>query len=139
MIKIRGQDCWGSGHYDAPRDGGKRKHKGVDLENHTNEAIEAFESGVVSKIGWPYSPEDPEKGHYRYIEIVCNPNIRHRYLYCEALVQVGNDVEKGSIIGWAQDLGTAYPGITQHVHFGLIENGKRINPTGWLKKCGYLK
>ena len=138
-MKIRGQDSWGSGHYDAPRDGGKRKHKGVDLVNHTNEAIEVFEAGVVSKVGYPYSPEDPETGHYRYIEIKCSPNIRHRYMYVEHLVQAGDIVEKGSIIGWAQDLNTAYPGITQHMHFGFIENGKRIDPTEWLKKCGYLK
>ena len=135
---VRGRDSWGEGHYGASRDGGKRKHKGVDLENHTNEAIEAFEAGVVSKIGYPYSPEDPEKGHYRYIEIKCGPNIRNRYMYVEHLVQVGDSVEKGSIIGWAQDLNTAYPGITQHMHFGFIENGKRIDPTEYLKKCGII-
>ena len=136
---IRGQDSWGAGHYGASRDGGKRLHEGVDLENQVNEAIEAFESGTVSKVGYPYSPEDTKTGHYRYIEIVCSTATRHRYMYSENLVQVGDIVEKGSIIGWAQDLGTAYPGITQHMHFGLIENGKRIDPTGWLKKCGYLK
>ena len=136
---MRGQDCWGSGHYDASRDGGKRKHKGVDLENQVNEAIEAFEAGVVSKIGWPYSPEDPKTGHYRFIEIKCNSDIRHRYMYVEHLVQVGDMVEKGSIIGWAQDLGAAYPGITQHMHFGLLKNGKRINPTEYLKRCGILE
>ena len=135
---IRGQDSWGSGHYDAPRDSGRRLHKGVDLENQVNEAIEVFESGTVSKIGYPYSPEDPEKCHYRYIEVICSTTTRHRYMYTESLVQAGDRVEKGSIIGWAQDLDTAYPGITQHVHFSIIENGKRINPTGWLKKCGYL-
>ena len=137
-MKIRGIDNWGAGHYGASRDSGKRKHRGVDLVNHTNEAIEAFEAGTVSKIGYPYSPENPETGHYRYIEIVCNPNIRHRYMYTEHLVQVGDSVEKGSIIGWAQDLGAVYPGITQHVHFSIIEDGKRINPTGWLKKCGII-
>ena len=137
-MKIRGLDNWGAGHYGASRDSGKRSHKGVDLVNHTNEAIEAFESGTVSKIGYPYSPEDPEKCHYRYIEIICSATTRHRYMYTESLVQAGDIVEKGSIIGWAQDLGTAYPGITQHVHFSIIENGKRIDPTGWLKKCGII-
>ena len=138
-MKIRGYDKWGAGHYGAPRDSGKRLHKGVDLENKVDEAIEAFEAGVVSKVGYPYSPEDPKTGHYRYIEIVCSTATRHRYMYSESLVQVGDSVEKGSIIGWAQDLGAAYPGITQHMHFSIIENGKRINPTEYLKRCGILE
>ena len=132
-MKIRGYDGWGSGHYGAPRNGGRRKHRGCDYVNHVNEAITAIEAGTVSKIGRPYSPKSAKKRHFRYIEISYAPNIRHRYFYVESLVQIGDSVEKGQIIGWAQDLNEVYPGITQHYHLEIIKNGRRIDP------CGYLK
>ena len=136
---IRGQDSWGSGHYDAPRDGGKRKHLGIDIINHVNEAVCAYEAGRITKIGYPYNQDGGEKSFYRYIEISCADNTRHRYFYVDPLVQVEQRVEKGDIIGSAQDLSVVYPGITQHVHFSIIENGKKINPMEYLRKCGYLK
>ena len=47
---IRGQDSWGAGHYGASRDGGKRKHLGIDIINHVNEAVCAYENGRVTTI-----------------------------------------------------------------------------------------
>ena len=136
---IRGWDSWGSGHYDAPRDGGKRKHLGIDIINHVNEAVCAYEAGTVTKIGFPYNQDGSKKAFYRYIEITCTDHTRQRYFYVNPLVQIEQVVEKGDILGSAQDLGIVYPGITQHFHWEIIENGKRIDPTEWLKKCGYLK
>lgn len=130
-MKIRDYDKWGAGHYGAPR--GKRKHRGVDYVNHVNEAVECFEGGEVTKIGFPYSQKSAKKRHFRLVEIMVSHAISHRYFYVEALVQVGNIVEKGQIIGWAQDLDVVYPGITQHVHFEVKKNGRHINPTEYLK------
>lgn len=128
---MRGYDKWGSGHYGAPR--GRRKHRGCDYVNHVNEAVEAIEGGTVSKIGFPYSQKSAKKRNFRYVEISCAPNIRHRYFYVESLVQVGDIVEKGQVIGWAQDLDAVYPGMTQHYHLEIIKNGRRIDPTCLIK------
>ena len=138
-MKIRGVDRWGAGHYGASRDSGKRKHLGIDIINHVNEAVCAYEAGTVTKIGYPYNQDGSKKAFYRYIEITCTDNTRQRYFYIEPLVQIEQVVSKGDILGSAQDLGIVYPGIVQHVHFSIIENGKRIDPTGWLKRCGILE
>ena len=132
-MKIRGNDNWGAGHYGASRDGGKRKHRGIDIINHVNEAVCAYENGTVTKIGYPYNQDGGEKAFYRYIEISCADNSRHRYFYVDPLVQVEQRVKKGDIIGSAQDLAVVYPGIVQHFHFELIIKGRRIDPTEYVR------
>lgn len=130
-MKIRGYDKWGSGHYGAPR--GRRKHRGCDYVDHVNEAVSAFEAGEVTKIGFPYNQRSAKKRNFRLVELRISPAIVHRYFYVESLVQVGDMVEKGQILGWAQDLDAVYPGITQHVHFEVKKNGRHINPVEYLK------
>ena len=132
-MKIRGKDSWGAGHYGASRNSGKRKHRGVDYVNHFGEAVEAFQGGEVTKIGFPYSQRNAKKRHFRLVELRITPAIVHRYFYVEALIQVGDLVEKGQILGWAQDLNKVYPGIVQHVHFDIKKNGRFINPVEYLK------
>jgi murein DD-endopeptidase MepM/ murein hydrolase activator NlpD len=138
MIEIRGSDGYGSGHYGAPRKG--RKHSGIDIVIHKNEAITAFEDGTVSKIGFPYNPNDAKKGHLRYIEITVASNDRHRYFYVDAFFSVGDVVERGDIIGYAQGLTEIYPGITEHIHFEVMKPGKGKqfrDPVEVLKGLGY--
>lgn len=132
-MKIRGQDSWGAGHYGASRDGGKRLHKGVDYVNHFGETVEAFEAGEVTKIGFPYSQKNAKKRHLRYVELRITPAIVHRYFYVEALVQAGQMVKAGEILGWAQDLKKIYPGIVQHVHFEIKKNGRFIDPMEYME------
>ena len=135
MIKLRTHDKWGFGNFHAPR--GSRLHNGVDIINVPNEAIVCFEPGHVSKIGYPYA--DSNKSHYRYIQIDTDSSDMHRYFYVESLVQVGDEVEAGSIIGWAQDLSVVYPGITQHLHFEVkLKDGSFIDPVEVLKGLGYV-
>lgn len=134
MIKLRGSDCWGCGYYQAPR--GERKHNGIDLICHANEAIVAFEGGEVSKIGLPYS--DPDKSHYRYVEITVDDGNRHRYFYTAPLVDVGDVIERGQIIGSSQTLTNTYPGMTQHCHFEVKKpNHAFTDPVSVLESLGY--
>lgn len=138
MIKVRGSDRHGAGHYGAPRKG--RKHSGIDIVIHKNEAITAFEDGTVSKIGFPYNPNDAKKGHLRYIEITVTSNDRHRYFYVDAFFSVGDVVERGDIIGYAQGLAEIYHGISEHIHFEVMKPGKGKSfrdPVEVLKGLGY--
>lgn len=138
MIKIRGTDRHGAGHYGAPRKG--RKHSGIDIVTHKNEAITAFEDGKITKIGFPYNPNDAKKGHLRYIEITVASGDRQRYFYTDAFVSVGDVVERGDIIGYAQGLAEIYPGITEHVHWEVMKPGKGKqfrDPVKVLQDLGY--
>jgi murein DD-endopeptidase MepM/ murein hydrolase activator NlpD len=127
---IRGKDCHGSGAFDAPRSGG-RKHRGVDPICKAGIDINPVIPGIVTKIGYPYNPEDEKKGHLRYVEVKMDDSstdLRLRYHYIKPTVQVGDEVNLSTIIGFSQDLTKIFPGITPHVHFEVIENGKYINP-----------
>jgi murein DD-endopeptidase MepM/ murein hydrolase activator NlpD len=141
MIKLRGTDCFGSGAYGASR--GSRKHNGIDITENdgflivANASVIAYEAGEVTKLGYPYNPNDDKKGNYRYVEITSN-GYRLRYFYIGLLVEVGDDIERGQTIGWSQDLECVYPGITQHVHFEIKDpDGKFIDPVAYLKDLGY--
>lgn len=138
MIKIRGQDRWGAGYYGAPRSG--RKHQGIDVIIHKDEAVTAYECGTITKYGFPYNPNDPKKGHLRYIEITADNGDKYRYFYVEPLLLVGDTVKRGDIIGYAQGLSDIYPGITSHFHFEIMKPGRGRSyrdPVEALMNLGY--
>lgn len=116
--RVRGTDRWGSGAYGAPR--GDHTHHGVDFAVDRGSAICSLRPGRVSKIGYPYPPSNPHKGHYRYVEILCG-EYRFRYFYVHPLVQLHQEVEIDQPIGIAQGLTMVYPGITDHVHFEVMD------------------
>ena len=92
---------------------------------------------MVTKLGYPYSPEDEVKGHLRYVEVDLDGN-RFRYFYINPLVQVGDKVWPQTILGTSQDLTEIYPGITQHVHFEIIgPDGDPIDPQRMLPLLGW--
>ena len=123
----RGQDCHGAGAYHAPR--GDRTHIGVDKACYKDSLILAVSGGLVTKIGYPYDPSHPKKGHLRYTEITDRDGLRLRYFYVKTLVQKGEKVTKGQIIGKAQGLSEIYPGIIDHIHFEILtENSRECNP-----------
>jgi len=137
-IKIRGQDRWGAGHYGAPRSG--RRHQGIDIVVHRNEAVTAYDDGKITKIGYPYNPDDAKKGHLRYLEVTVSNGDRHRYFYVDAFFTVGDLVERGDIIGYAQGLSDVYPGITQHYHWEVMKPGRGRSyrePVEVLTNLGY--
>jgi hypothetical protein len=116
---IRGTDAYGSGRFGAVRDGGKRKHHGVDYVVAPGDWVEAPIAGVVTKYGYAYR----RNTDLRYIEIR-NPEtgMRARVLYVDATVADGAAITAGEIIGTAQNLADRYPGgITNHVHVELTD------------------
>lgn len=128
---IRGTDCHGSGAYGAKR--GKRRHNGIDLACFKGSLIKSLTHGIVNKLGYPYNPSDPKKGHLRYVEVGLDGN-RYRYFYIDPCVAVGDIIEPGMIIGEAQGLCDIYKGITDHIHFEHINaTGAFSDPEGLLK------
>ena len=124
--EVRGQDTQGAGWFHAPR--GNRLHNGVDLVCEARESIHCFVPGVVTKIGYPYSPDvHPTKGHLRYIEITTDGN-KFRYFYVKPKVVVGQIIGLNQNIGISQDLTKIYPGITQHFHFEVRNTKDRVVP-----------
>jgi len=124
-LDIRGCDKQGCGHFGASR--GTRKHNGIDLVCLTGDDIQSPVNGIVTKIGYPYGAED--KLHIRYVQVTCG-DYDFRVFYIKPMVEVGQLVNTNSVLGFAQELGCFYPGITEHVHLEIKDkNGCYVDPT----------
>lgn len=136
MIKIippqRTWDKFGGGAFGAPR--GDRKHMGIDLACWEGSSITTPHAGKVTKIGFPYNPDDPKKGRLRYVEILEQDLYRCRYFYVFPSVSPGDIVHPGDIIGTAQGLTKIYPGITDHFHYEVKKGGSFVDPNEYLRK-----
>ncbi len=119
----RAHDAYGEGAFGASRDGGSRRHEGVDFIAEAGQAVVAPVSGYVTKIGHAYAGDNDLK----FVEIT-NPAIRYavRVFYVDPTVQVGDTIALGRAIGTAHSLQRKYPdGMTDHVHLEVLGRGGR--------------
>lgn len=124
----RGTDSHGNGAYGARRK--NRKHQGYDLAAWPKTIVLAGVSGKISKIGYPYLPDDTPKGRLRYIEITTTLTYKVRYFYVQPSVVLGEIVQLNQPIGAVQDLMAVYGwDMTPHIHLEVIgPNGKHMDP-----------
>jgi murein DD-endopeptidase MepM/ murein hydrolase activator NlpD len=118
-------DSYGDGEFGARRDGGERRHEGVDYAADPGQPVEAPMSGYVTRIGYAY----PGDTRYEYVEID-NPALGYstRVFYVDPQVREGQAVRMGQSIGTAHSLQPRYPGITDHVHLEIARaNGRRLD------------
>lgn len=111
----RGVDVWGQGRYGAPRDGGKRIHKGADFVCIPGQDIVSPINGVVVREKIPYST----KSHGVLFGglLIKNSHCEITMFYFEPLREILRmPITKGQVIGKAQDIGLRYPGIIPHIH-----------------------
>lgn len=122
----RGLDAYGEGEFGARRDGGVRRHVGVDYVARAGQTVAAPISGYVTKIGYAYAGDQTLK----FVEIT-NPALRvaARVFYVNPAVQEGQAVAMGRPIGTAKSLQRKYPGgMTDHVHLEVFDRrGVRID------------
>jgi murein DD-endopeptidase MepM/ murein hydrolase activator NlpD len=118
-LEVRGCDSQGCGHFGASR--GTRKHNGVDLVCDLDTPINSPISGMVTKIGWPYG--DKDKQHIRYVQVTSG-DYDFRVFYINPAVEVGQMVSTDSVLGFSQELGCFYQGITEHVHLEIKDKNE---------------
>lgn len=117
----------GSGRFNAPRSGGRR-HKGVDFLVVPGSPIYSPITGRVTREAIPYDGDTTYKG----CEIVGSgafSGFRVKMFYMIPTA-VGDNVQRGQVIGYAQDIRVKYaPGPMQaHIHFEVYKNGVLQNP-----------
>jgi hypothetical protein len=124
--ETRDADAYGEGRFHAPRDGGSRRHEGVDYVAEAGQVVDAPISGYVTKIGYAY----PGDHSLRFVEIE-NPALRlqARVFYVDPDVAVGDAVAVGRPIGHAHTLQRKYRGgIIDHVHLELADaRGRKLD------------
>ena len=129
----RTHDAYGYGAFGASRDGGSRRHEGVDFIADAGQAVAAPISGYVTKIGMAYADDR----NLKFVEIT-NRAIGYvaRVFYVNPEVEVGDAVRLGQAIGVAHGLQERYPGgMTDHVHMELMgPSQKRMDATAVLSE-----
>lgn len=128
----RQPDDFGSGHYGASRDGGARKHSGIDLESTPGDQIESKSEGRVTKTdGQVYSGDK----RYKYIEITSSDGAKHRYFYVRSGLPVGTKVKKGQFIGATQNIAEKFntdeKKMTNHIHYEIMQKNEKVDPTDY--------
>lgn len=134
----RGQDKWGSGAFGASR--GSRTHEGLDVAVWPGSMVLSIVPGLVADLGYAYTSgvgnfndSDP----FRIITMVGPEGYEIRYFYVMPVVEVGDEIEEGGRLGFAQNLWRRYPPekdkiMTPHVHIEIRDpDGNLIDPEGF--------
>jgi len=112
------------GKRDNPISGERTFHSGVDISATPGMPIRATADGVVSYSGWTQS-----SGYVVFVEHGCSFTTAYAHNRSNA-VKVGQRVKRGEIVGY---IGSSGKSTGPHVHYGVWEKGKRINPSKFLQ------
>jgi len=112
------------GRRDNPFGGERTFHSGVDISGPPGTPIRATADGVVSYSGWTqYS------GYVVLIEHGCGFSTAYAHNRSNT-VKVGQRVKRGEIIAY---IGSSGKSTGPHVHYGVWEKGKSVNPSKFLQ------
>ncbi|WP_039738422.1 M23 family metallopeptidase, partial [Saccharomonospora halophila] len=102
-------------------------HLGIDIANDIGTPIVAAHSGTVVSSG-------PASGFGLWVRVQRDDGLTTLYGHIhESLVSVGQRVEAGQEIA---TLGNRGQSTGPHLHFGVVENGQKIDPQEWLGRFG---
>lgn len=115
-------DLWG-----ASRDGGRRKHKGIDIYARKGTPIVAISDGIIEtrgtfpvggKVLWLKPDGEDWTAYYAHLD--------------RWMVKEGQSVKKGQVIGTVGNTGNARS-TPSHLHFGISTNKGWVNPYPYVK------
>lgn len=105
--------------YGDQRDGGKRKHEGVDIFAKKGTLVVAPADGYVSRVG-----ASKLGGKYVWVS---DPKRGHSYYFAhldQQLVKAGMKIERGAALGTVGNTGNAQH-TPSHLHFGIYQSGSK--------------
>ncbi|HEX9160886.1 MAG TPA: M23 family metallopeptidase [Thermoanaerobaculia bacterium] len=111
-------DSWG-----APRDGGERRHKGIDIFAPRGTSVVAVIEGIISYIG-----DQPKGGHCLWLTTESGTSFYYAHLdrWAPGLYE-GMEVQTGDLLGFVGNTGNAIT-TPPHLHFGINQNDDMVNP-----------
>lgn len=113
-------------YFGDPRDGGKRRHEGVDIAAPRGTAILAVADGMIEKV-----KEGGSGGKQIWLQLENGWNIYYAHLHTQ-LVKQGQKVKAGDLIGTVGNTGNAI-NAGPHLHFCLYPTkNKPVNPLLYL-------
>ena len=117
------QSFWG-----VERDGGQRRHEGVDIFNKKGTPIVAVENGTIArvetnilggKVVWQRLGSFGQSIYYAHLD--------------SQAVSAGQAVKKGDIVGFMGNTGNAKY-TASHLHFGIYTGSGAIDPLLYIQK-----
>jgi murein DD-endopeptidase MepM/ murein hydrolase activator NlpD len=116
------------------RDGGRRKHKGIDIFAPKGTGIVAVSDGVVSFIG-----EQPKGGLCLWLTTESGTSFYYAHLdrWAPGLYE-GMEVRSGDLLGYVGNTGNAKT-TPAHLHFAVNDNDEMVNPYPILTKATPVK
>jgi murein DD-endopeptidase MepM/ murein hydrolase activator NlpD len=111
-------DSWGD-----PREGGRRRHRGIDIFAARGTQVVAVTDGIISFIG-----EQPKGGHCIWLTTESGRSFYYAHLdrWAPGLYE-GMEVQTGDLLGFVGNTGNALT-TPPHLHFGINENDEMVNP-----------
>ena len=122
-------DSWGDS-----RDGGRRKHRGIDIFATRGTAVVAVADGIVSYIG-----DQPKGGHCLWLSTDSGTSFYYAHLdrWAAGLYE-GMEVQSGDLLGYVGNTGNAKY-TPSHLHFAVNQNDEMVNPYPILTKATVIK
>ncbi len=109
-----------------PFTGQRMLHEGVDIANRLGSPIHAMGGGVVTYAG-------QKTGYGLLVEINHGNGQTTRYAHARTLlVKEGDKVDKGQAIAL---VGSSGRSTGAHLHFEVLQNGRAVNPAGYLRQA----
>lgn len=116
-------NSWGD-----PRDGGRRRHRGIDIFAPKGTPLVAVADGYLSYIG-----NQPKGGLCLWL--TSNDGMSFYYAHLDRWapgIYEGMEVRAGDLLGYVGNTGNAAR-TASHLHFSVIDNEEAINPYNVLK------
>lgn len=128
VVGVRSRDLDDSWH--APRDGGARQHKGIDIFAARGTEVVAVADGIVSYIG-----DQKLGGHCVWLTTENGASFYYAHLdrWAPGLYE-GMEVQAGDLLGYVGNTGNAKY-TPSHLHFGVNENDEMVNPYPLLNRA----
>jgi murein DD-endopeptidase MepM/ murein hydrolase activator NlpD len=107
-------------------------HFGIDLGVPVGTPIYAWRAGdvVIAITGCVAGNYECGGKAGNYVQILHKNNVQTQYLHLsQVLVKRGQKVKEGQLIGYSGNTGYS---LGPHLHFGMLQNGKFINPTAYI-------
>lgn len=103
--------------------GDYRIHSGIDFANDKNTPVCAVADGIITQNFYDFE-------HGYTVEIEHGDNLKSIYknLSSDKMVQVGQVVKQGEVIGGMGDSGISESHLSHHLHFELHKDGEAVNP-----------
>ena len=128
VVGIRPYDL--SNSWGESRDGGRRKHRGIDIFAPKGTGVVAVSDGIISYIG-----DQPKGGHCLWLTTEDGTSFYYAHLdrWAGGLYE-GMEVRSGDLLGYVGNTGNAKY-TPPHLHFGVNENDTMVNPYPILTKA----